>query len=193
MTTPYIDEFAEEAVLFEATCSAHIPTTPGYSSMLTGRDCFGTEVVALRQQGGLTDKVKTLPEILAEEGRRHLTVALPSREAAEGSRALRLLVGNRPARAHVETERDRLRATSRSSSSRSGSATATSSLPGVIRRILLEAGDAVEEGTPILTLEAMKMENDVRAETAGKLKSILVKEGQVVNAGDSLAEIEVEE
>ena len=129
-------------------------------------------------------------EILAQDGTRHLTVSLPSREAAEEGGAIRLLVDNRPASAHVETERDRLRATAHSSTPSSGSATATSSLPGVIRRILLEAGDPVKAGTPILTLEAMKMENDVRAETAGKVKTIFVKEGQVVNAGDPLAEIE---
>ena len=64
LTTPHIDKFAQGGTLFEKTYSAHIPTTPAYSSMLTGRDCFGTEVVALRHQGGLTKKVKTLPEIL---------------------------------------------------------------------------------------------------------------------------------
>src|SRR6187455_3816013 len=64
LTTPHLDRFAQQGTLFERTYSAHIPTTPAYSSMLTGRDCFGTEVVALRHQGGLTKKVKTLPEIL---------------------------------------------------------------------------------------------------------------------------------
>jgi len=131
-------------------------------------------------------------EILVEDGTRHLAVVLLSGGAAQQGGALRLLVGNRPAKAHVETDRDRLRAASHPSASRSGSTTATSSLPGVIRRILLETGDPVEEGTPILTLEAMKMENDVRAEAAGKVKTIFVKEGQVVNAGDPLAEIERE-
>src|SRR4051812_32378282 len=63
LTTPHIDKFAQGGTLFEKTYSAHIPTTPAYSSMLTGRDCFGTEVVALRHQGGLTKKVKTLAEI----------------------------------------------------------------------------------------------------------------------------------
>ena len=131
-------------------------------------------------------------EVLAEDGARRLTVVLLSAGAAEEGGALRLLVGNRPAGALVETERDRLRAASRPSASRRGSTTATSSLPGVIRRILLGTGDPVEEGTPILTLEAMKMENDVRAEATGKVKTIFVKEGQVVNAGDPLAEIELE-
>jgi len=84
LTTPYIDEFAEEAVLFEDTFSAHIPTTPGYSSMLTGRDCFGTEVVALRHQGGLTEKVKTLPEILAEHGYNSTAVGYQGNPGSRG-------------------------------------------------------------------------------------------------------------
>ena len=36
-----------------STFSPHIPTTPGYSSMFTGMDCFGTDVVALRHEGRL--------------------------------------------------------------------------------------------------------------------------------------------
>lgn len=66
-TTPHIDRFARGGTLFENNYSAHIPTTPAYSSMLTGRDCFGTEVVALRHRGGLTPKVRTLAEILRED------------------------------------------------------------------------------------------------------------------------------
>ncbi|HEX8525006.1 MAG TPA: sulfatase-like hydrolase/transferase [Tepidisphaeraceae bacterium] len=68
LTTPHIDKFAQGATLFEKTYSAHIPTTPAYSSMLTGRDCFATEVVALRHQGGLTKKVNTLAEIVRKAG-----------------------------------------------------------------------------------------------------------------------------
>ncbi|MCE9590336.1 MAG: sulfatase-like hydrolase/transferase [Planctomycetes bacterium] len=67
-TTPHIDLFARGGTVFEQNYSAHIPTTPAYASMLTGRDCFGTEVVALRHQGGLTTKVRTLGEILKDEG-----------------------------------------------------------------------------------------------------------------------------
>lgn len=68
LTTPHIDKFAQSGTLFERTYSAHIPTTPAYASMLTGRDCFGTEVVALRHQGGLTPKVKTLAELCRSAG-----------------------------------------------------------------------------------------------------------------------------
>jgi arylsulfatase A-like enzyme len=66
LTTPHIDQFAKESTLFEQTFSAHIPTTSAYASMLTGRDVFGTQVVALRHQGPLREDVPTLAEILKE-------------------------------------------------------------------------------------------------------------------------------
>jgi len=68
LTTPHMDRFAEGGTLFENSFSPHVPTTSGYASMLTGRDCFGTGCVALRHQGPLMGTVKTLPEILANEG-----------------------------------------------------------------------------------------------------------------------------
>ena len=68
LTTPHIDLFAQDGVLFENTISAHIPTTSAYASMLTGRDCFGTGVVALRHKGGLARALRTLPEILRKAG-----------------------------------------------------------------------------------------------------------------------------
>ena len=48
LTTPHMDKLATQGTLFERNYSPHIPTTPAYSSMLTGLDCFGTQVVALR-------------------------------------------------------------------------------------------------------------------------------------------------
>src|SRR3954468_5157724 len=53
LTTPYMDRFAQGGTLFERTYSPHIPTSPAYSSMLTGMDCFSTQVVALRHKGPL--------------------------------------------------------------------------------------------------------------------------------------------
>jgi arylsulfatase A-like enzyme len=68
LTTPNIDRFAAESVLFEQTFSAHIPTTSAYASMLTGMDVFTTQVVALRHKGPLRPEVETLPELLRAEG-----------------------------------------------------------------------------------------------------------------------------
>ncbi|WP_274649620.1 sulfatase [Paenibacillus humicola] len=68
LTTPHIDKLAGEGVLFEQHFSPSIPTTPAYASMLTGMDVFGTDVVALRHQGPLGGHVKTLAEVLEENG-----------------------------------------------------------------------------------------------------------------------------
>ena len=83
-TTPHIDRFAEQGTLFEQTFSPHIPTTSAYASMLTGQDCFSTQVVALRHRGGMTRKVKTLAEILRAEGYRTCCVGFSGNPAARG-------------------------------------------------------------------------------------------------------------
>lgn len=84
LTTPHIDRFAQDAVLFEKTFSPHVPTTPAYASMLTGRDCFGTQVVALRHKGGLTKKVRTLAEILNGRGYTSTCVGFTGNPSARG-------------------------------------------------------------------------------------------------------------
>ncbi len=66
LTTPHMDAFAREGTLFERYYSPHIPTTSGYSNMLTGMDVFSTQVVALRHVGPLRPEVATLPEILRD-------------------------------------------------------------------------------------------------------------------------------
>lgn len=67
-TSPHIDKFCEDAVVFENNFSAHIPTTSGYANMLTGMDCFGTQIVALRHKGELKEGVRTLQEMFKEAG-----------------------------------------------------------------------------------------------------------------------------
>lgn len=83
-TTPHIDRFATGGTVFEQTFSAHVPTTPAYASMLTGRDCFGTQVVALRHKGGLTPAVPTLAEISREAGYNTTCVGFRGNPASRG-------------------------------------------------------------------------------------------------------------
>jgi arylsulfatase A-like enzyme len=83
-TTPHIGRFAEGGALFENTFSAYIPTTPGYASMLTGMDLFSTQVVALRHQGEMRPEVKTLAEILREQGYNTTSVGFQGNPAARG-------------------------------------------------------------------------------------------------------------
>ncbi|MCC2684510.1 MAG: sulfatase, partial [Paenibacillaceae bacterium] len=68
LTTPYIDKLAQGGAVFEGHISPSIPTTPGYASMMTGMDCFGTDVVALRHKGPIGGHVATLAEVLGGNG-----------------------------------------------------------------------------------------------------------------------------
>ncbi|HEV7216466.1 MAG TPA: sulfatase [Chloroflexota bacterium] len=83
-TTPHIDSFAQAGTLFERTYSAHIPTTSAYASMLTGRDAFGTQVVALRHKGPLRAEVPTLAELLRAEGYDTTCVGFSGNPASRG-------------------------------------------------------------------------------------------------------------
>jgi acetyl/propionyl-CoA carboxylase alpha subunit len=62
-------------------------------------------------------------------------------------------------------------------------------IPGVVTRVLVEAGATVEPGQPLLILEAMKMENEIRAPRGGTVEQIKVGAGQAVTLGEVLAEI----
>jgi arylsulfatase A-like enzyme len=84
LTTPHIDRFARSSVLFERNYSPHIPTTSAYATMLTGRDAFATQVVALRHQGPLNPEVKTLAEILKEQGYATTCVGFTGNPSARG-------------------------------------------------------------------------------------------------------------
>ena len=83
-TTPHMDRFAEGGTLFENTFSPNVPTTPGYSCMLTGMDIFNTQCVALRHQGGLPKRIRTLPEILRRAGYNTTCVGFKGNAASRG-------------------------------------------------------------------------------------------------------------
>ena len=68
LTTPYFDQLAARGTLFENGFSPYIPTTPAYSSMLTGRDVIAHQMVSLSPKGPLDPKQPTLPEILRKAG-----------------------------------------------------------------------------------------------------------------------------
>jgi biotin carboxyl carrier protein len=63
-------------------------------------------------------------------------------------------------------------------------------MPGKVVRVLVALGDAVEAGQGIVVVEAMKMQNEMKAARAGKIASLTAKEGATVSAGEVLARIE---
>ena len=63
-------------------------------------------------------------------------------------------------------------------------------MPGVVKKVLIAEGDTIERGQIIAVLEAMKMENDIEAESDGTVATVHVKEGQAVDGGEVLFEVE---
>ncbi|RPJ43196.1 MAG: sulfatase, partial [Chloroflexi bacterium] len=84
LTTPHIDRFAQGGTLFENTISTYIPTTSGYTAMLTGKDLFSTQVVALRHKGDMAPGVRTLAEVLKERGYNTTCVGFDGNIASRG-------------------------------------------------------------------------------------------------------------
>jgi biotin carboxyl carrier protein len=62
-------------------------------------------------------------------------------------------------------------------------------IPGMIARLLVAPGQRVELGQPMLILEAMKMENEIRAPRSGTVGALHVEIGRVVKRSELLAEI----
>ncbi len=59
-------------------------------------------------------------------------------------------------------------------------------MPGKIVRVLVKAGDVVIKDQPLLVMEAMKMENEIRAAGPGTIETLKVVEGQAVESGADL-------
>jgi biotin carboxyl carrier protein len=67
-----------------------------------------------------------------------------------------------------------------------GTGSIKSPLPGVILEMFVREGDIVKMGQKLLMLEAMKMENNIEADKAGKVISIMKQKGDAVMEGDIL-------
>ena len=63
-------------------------------------------------------------------------------------------------------------------------------MPGKVVEVLVAVGDEIEKDQGLLIIEAMKMENEIRATAAGKVKEIRVSPGQAVESGELLIELE---
>ena len=70
-----------------------------------------------------------------------------------------------------------------------GRQTIVAPMPGKIVRLLVSEGDPVEPGQGIVVMEAMKMQNELKAQRAGVVTALPVAEGATVSAGEVLASI----
>ena len=71
-----------------------------------------------------------------------------------------------------------------------GDANLKAGMPGKIIEIFVKAGDEVKAGKPLLIMEAMKMENEMRAAADVKIKEICIKQGDSVESGAILIKFE---
>ncbi len=63
-------------------------------------------------------------------------------------------------------------------------------MAGKVVDLLVQIGDPIRDGQPLLLLEAMKMETEIYAPRAGEVKAIKVRKEEAVSAGDVLVVIE---
>lgn len=71
-----------------------------------------------------------------------------------------------------------------------GPAPINAPMPGLIVRVCVQVGDQVQTGQGVVVMEAMKMENELRSSSAGRVKAILAKPGMAVEKGARLVELE---
>jgi biotin carboxyl carrier protein len=88
------------------------------------------------------------------------------------------------------TDPKRLRGAAAASASADGAARIVAPMPGKIVRVLVAQGETVEAGAGIVVVEAMKMQNEMKAPKAGTVVTLNVEVGSTVNGGDVLAIIE---
>jgi biotin carboxyl carrier protein len=91
-------------------------------------------------------------------------------------------------RSYVRVESERMRSAEQAKkvTATSGEKTVKSPMPGRVVKVLVSKGDVVEVGQGLLVLEAMKMENEVRARAAGTVAEVHVATGATVEGGAKL-------
>jgi len=109
---------------------------------------------------------------------------------AEGS-GLSLIVSGEAYRVEVADERARrLREVIGRAEGRGGRLEVSAPMPGKVVAVLVRVGDEVAAGQGLLVIEAMKMENELRATGAGRVAEVRAVPGRAVNGGEILVVIE---
>jgi acetyl/propionyl-CoA carboxylase alpha subunit len=100
-------------------------------------------------------------------------------------------LGGRRIVVSVRSWRERVLAEAESAArAHAGPVAVKATLPGLVVAVAVSAGDEVEEGSVLLTLEAMKMQNEVRAPRSGRVIDVAVAAGETVATGAALLRIE---
>jgi biotin carboxyl carrier protein len=90
----------------------------------------------------------------------------------------------------LDLRKVRLRRVQEATGADTGPAKITSPMPGKVVAVLVKEGDTVAAGQGLLVVEAMKMENELKAPRAGVVKNLTATEGTPVDGGTTLCVIE---
>ena len=125
---------------------------------------------------------------------RHLLVdGRPSTLVIEGNGRGQWTIGARGERWDVEAvdERTRhIRSLTGGADRERGAAALKAPMPGLVVRVLAEPGQPVAKGAGVVVLEAMKMENELKATTNAKVKAVRVQAREPIEKGQVLVEFE---
>jgi biotin carboxyl carrier protein len=95
-------------------------------------------------------------------------------------------------RSYVRVESERMRSAEAAKKGKGGSAeqVVKSPMPGRVVKVLVKPGDEIEVGQPLVVIEAMKMENELKAKSAGKVAAVHVAAGATVEGNAKLVTFE---
>ena len=114
-------------------------------------------------------------------------VSISQDAAAPGTTNARL--GNHTFPVRI-TDPKRLRGAADADGALDGTAEIKTAMPGKVVRLLVAAGAEVEKGDGVVVVEAMKMQNELKAPKSGTIKEVRVSEGSTVAAGETLVTVE---
>jgi acetyl/propionyl-CoA carboxylase alpha subunit len=153
---------------------SEVKVTTSQGAIFAGPD--GRAVDVITQTGG---------SYLIKIGHRVMRAFVISREP--GGKELTLSVGGKTLTLRVRDSAD-LVLEKMGIAQKAGSKVADlkSPMPGLVRQIMVQEGEQVQKGTPLMVLEAMKMENILKAQGPATVKKIEVGIGQAVEKGAML-------
>ena len=102
------------------------------------------------------------------------------------ARTVRLRIGARTCTVRIEEEQDRLLSALGVNRAAQKAGDLKAPMPGLVLNVLVKPGDRVKKNEPVLVLEAMKMENVIKAHADAEVKAVLAEKGRAVEKGQPL-------
>lgn len=149
-----------------------------------GELCVGYDGAPLAVRYEEVDRLGQVALYLAgEQGEKAYAVSIEG-----GAAAAQVTVAGHLYQVTLEDERERAAHDAERSRTKGGG-DLKSVMPGVVAKLLVAVGDPVAKDQPLLILEAMKMQNEIRAPAEGKVTALHVREGQAVASGAKLVSL----